>query len=290
MGDEADTHPWIKRIQFVRVSVEIDIGGRRFGVSTVMSANKNAVARLKDGMIVISLPSSWPKEEKERVWKSLLARAQKAIRKGRWRPESSRKVGFAHGQRIIALGNEFEIHFSPSHRFRSRTLGRRIEVGVVEDHPERDARASKLVRRELGKSLMPQVSARIDALNREHFGARLGQVSLRDNTSRWGSCSHDGSISLNLRLLFMPGEILDYVIVHELAHTRYRSHGKKFWTLVERVVPDHREKRKWLRENGWRYPCSDPQHPVSSHETPDEREGIAMGQQTLDEPVSDEPY
>jgi predicted metal-dependent hydrolase len=49
----------------------------------------------------------------------------------------------------------------------------------------------------------------------------------------------------------MPEDILDYVIVHELAHTKYRSHGPRFWALVEKVMPDHREKRRWLGKNGW---------------------------------------
>jgi predicted metal-dependent hydrolase len=237
--------------------VEVEISGRTFLVSTVPSANRNAIAKLRGQTIVISLPSRWPSSEKERVWKNLYKRAVRAIEKGKWRPENSRKIGFSDGQRIVALGNEFEIALMPHHKFRSRTIGRKIEVGIVEAHPERDERVSRLVRRELEKTLMPALRARVHEINRQHFGAGLGEISLRDNTSRWGSCSPDGSISLSIRLLFMPQGILDYVIVHELAHTRYRSHGPRFWALVEKAVPDHKERRKWLRENGWKYPESD---------------------------------
>ncbi|HSB47033.1 MAG TPA: M48 family metallopeptidase [Candidatus Bilamarchaeum sp.] len=236
--------------------MEIEIGGTTFSVDTVPSANRNAVAKLRGRTIVISLPSRWPASEKERVWKSLLGRAVRAIERGKWKPESSSKVEFSHGQKIFALGKEFEIAFVPHSRFRSRTVGRRIEINTVEGHPEMASRASRLVRRELEKALMPELEARVHELNRRHFCASLGGISLRDNTSRWGSCSPDGSISLSIRLLFMPGEILDYVIVHEIAHTRYRSHGPRFWALVERAVPDHKGRRKWLRENGWKYPGS----------------------------------
>ena len=58
-------------------------------------------------------------------------------------------------------------------------------------------------------------------------------------------------MTLNIRLLFMPEEILDYVIVHELAHSRYMSHGKRFWALVAKVLPDYDRRRKWLRDKGW---------------------------------------
>jgi predicted metal-dependent hydrolase len=236
--------------------VEVEIGGKTFSVSTIASANRNAIARLKGQTIVISLPSRWPESEKERVWKSLYKRAVQSIERGKWRPENSRKLEFANGQRIVAFGNEFEITFLSHHKFRSRTSGRKIEVCLVEDHPEKNERVSRLVRRELEKTLMPHLIARVHGINRKHFSAELGEISLRDNTSRWGSCSPDGSISLSFRLLFMPQEILDYVIVHELAHTKYRSHGPRFWGLVEKVVPDHMERRKWLKENGWKYPES----------------------------------
>lgn len=235
--------------------MEVEIGGRTFRVSTIASSNRNAVARLKGRTIVISLPSKWPASEKERIWNNLYRRAVRSIERGRWRPENSRKLGFSHGQTIVAMGNEFEIALMPHRNFRSRTLGRKIEVGVVEDHPETSERASRLVRKELERNLMPLLAARVHSINREHFGSSLREISLRDNTSRWGSCSSSGSISLSFRLLFMPQEILDYVIVHELAHTKYRSHGPRFWALVEKVVPDHKERRKWLRENGWKYPA-----------------------------------
>ena len=98
---------------------------------------------------------------------------------------------------------------------------------------------------------MPAVRARINHYNSLHFKADISRITLRDNTTTWGSCSRDGYINLNMRLLFMPEEILDYVIVHELAHTKYLSHGKRFWGLVEKTLPDYNKRRRWLRDNGW---------------------------------------
>ncbi len=234
--------------------MEVIIGGKRFQVSRTLSRNRNAAAKLRGGTIHISLPSRWPSGEKERVAENLLRRSIKAIESGRWRDEAQTRVAFSHGQTVTAMGMPFDISFVPGSRFGSRVRGSRIEVRTDDAHPEKDARASAIVRRKIIHAAMPALAARVELMNREHFGSQVRSVRVRDTVSRWGSCSPRGDISLSFRLLFMPQEILDYVIVHELAHTRYRSHGPRFWALVEKAVPDHKERRRWLRENGWAYP------------------------------------
>ncbi|MDD5340533.1 MAG: M48 family metallopeptidase [Candidatus ainarchaeum sp.] len=227
----------------------VAIGGRTFAIMRIASSNRNATARLKGETIVISLPSRWQASERERVGASLMKRAVRAIEKGRWKPGRAGRARFFHGQRLRALGREFEIIMARGKRFGAKAKGQRIEVRAAE-HPDADTRISGLVRREITRELMPQLLGRVNAINETHFQASIPKVTVRDNLTRWGSCAPDGAISLNFRLLFMPERVLDYVIVHELAHTRYRSHGPRFWALVEKALPGHREQRKWLRENG----------------------------------------
>ena len=84
------------------------------------------------------------------------------------------------------------------------------------------------------------------------MGVSYGKVAIRDQKTRWGSCSRNGNLNFNWKLSLVPDEILDYVIVHELAHRIEMNHSADFWREVEKVLPDYRERRKWLKENGTR--------------------------------------
>lgn len=84
------------------------------------------------------------------------------------------------------------------------------------------------------------------------MGLSYGKVRVKDMRSLWGSCSARGDLSFNVRLLGAPPEVLDYVVVHELAHRRWRGHGRRFWDLVVRHCPEARRHRRWLRANGTR--------------------------------------
>jgi predicted metal-dependent hydrolase len=74
-----------------------------------------------------------------------------------------------------------------------------------------------------------------------------GFIRIRRQKSIWGSCTRDGNLQFNFALKSLPGPIIDYVIVHELCHLREHNHSHNFWSLVSRMIPDHKEKRKVLR-------------------------------------------
>lgn len=82
-------------------------------------------------------------------------------------------------------------------------------------------------------------------------GLAFERVQIRRQRTRWGSCSRNGTISLNVCLLFQPPAVVNYLLVHELAHTRHMNHSRRFWALVERIEPRWRELDAVL-SHGWR--------------------------------------
>ncbi|MBR2187880.1 MAG: M48 family metallopeptidase, partial [Eubacterium sp.] len=81
-------------------------------------------------------------------------------------------------------------------------------------------------------------------------GVTYGRITIRNQRSKWGSCSSKGNLNFNCLLMLAPDEVVDYVVVHELCHRIEMNHSKAFWELVERVLPDYRSSRKWLKEHG----------------------------------------
>lgn len=81
-------------------------------------------------------------------------------------------------------------------------------------------------------------------------GGTYQRITIRDQKTRWGSCSAGGTLSFNWRLMLAPPAVLDYVVIHELCHLTHMNHSKAFWALVESVCPDYRTHRKWLKDHG----------------------------------------
>lgn len=81
-------------------------------------------------------------------------------------------------------------------------------------------------------------------------GGSYTSVTIRDQKTRWGSCSSRGTLSFNYRLIFAPPAVLDYVVVHELCHLTHMNHSKEFWNMVGSVMPDYQTHKRWLREHG----------------------------------------
>lgn len=86
-------------------------------------------------------------------------------------------------------------------------------------------------------------------------GGQYTKITIRDQKTRWGSCSSNGTLSFSFRLMLAPPRVLDYVVVHELCHLTHMNHSKEFWNMVETILPDYKEHRKWLKENGHTLRC-----------------------------------
>lgn len=84
-------------------------------------------------------------------------------------------------------------------------------------------------------------------------GVTYGRITIRNQRSRWGSCSSKGNLNFNCLLMLFPDDVIDYVVVHELCHRKHMNHSAQFYAEVERVFPKYRRCQKWLKENGGLY-------------------------------------
>ena len=84
------------------------------------------------------------------------------------------------------------------------------------------------------------------------MGVTYGNITIRNQKTRWGSCSSEKNLNFNWKLILAPPEVLDYVVVHELCHLKEMNHSKAFWDEVGKVMPEYETYKLWLKENGWK--------------------------------------
>ncbi len=96
------------------------------------------------------------------------------------------------------------------------------------------------------RKITERFSSRVQYYSRR-MGVTVGRITIRNQKTRWGSCSAKGNLNFNYQLYYLPEELLDYVVVHELAHRRYMNHSEAFWNEVEKYCPSYRQCRERLK-------------------------------------------
>ncbi|MEJ7716900.1 MAG: SprT family zinc-dependent metalloprotease [Thermoleophilaceae bacterium] len=182
-------------------------------------------------------------EEKRRWIERTLRRYEEAVR-------SLPAARLAHGGSVPLLGRELELSVlvEPGRvRARVRLRGdRRLEVAVGEPGPDALRKALEpWYRRRAEAEIGPRLSAAA-----MRAGASYGRLVIRNQRTRWASCSSSGTMSFNWRLLLAPEAVLEYVIEHEVAHLAVPDHSRRFWALLAERCPAYREHERWLRDHG----------------------------------------
>lgn len=103
--------------------------------------------------------------------------------------------------------------------------------------------------RDLANQALEVIPKRV-AYFAEIVGVAYGRITIRNQKSKWGSCSNKGNLNFNCLLMLMPTEVQDYIVVHELCHRKEMNHSPKFWAEVRKVLPDYEKQKSWLKEHG----------------------------------------
>lgn len=227
----------------------LEVNGNRYRLKIHMDRRRYSRASVNRNSINIRIPSFMPESWKRGEIEKLKQWAVGKIITNPKKFSQPKHSGYENGQKIKIIGREFILKISEEERikFFTKLSGNEIEIRIPKGkHPY----VGKIISKMISKEFLGFLKERTVMLNNIYFHKNIGKIVMKNNKSTWGSCSPRGDVTIATKLLLAPVEIIDYVIIHELAHLVVRGHSKKFWQAVEKAMPDYKERRKWLRKNG----------------------------------------
>ncbi|MFZ1302214.1 MAG: SprT family zinc-dependent metalloprotease [Candidatus Microsaccharimonas sp.] len=220
------------------------IQDKEFGKITVRRSAKATQVRLRvapDGTLRASMPLYAPLFLLKRLLKSSREELRQLLE------QSHPKANFHDGQQI---GKSHTIIVRPSARLSAKVKGQHILVELPAGESLNEGETAQTVREAVIAALRVEAKSYLPkrlAYLAEQLGFSYERVRFSHASGRWGSCSSTGTISLNIALMKLPFELIDYVLVHELAHTRQMNHSPEFWELVKVGDPLYSRHRKLLK-------------------------------------------
>ncbi|MEA3458879.1 MAG: M48 family metallopeptidase [Candidatus Thermoplasmatota archaeon] len=232
----------------------LEINGTKYPVKIHYEKRKNSRVSIRRTTINIRIPSFLEDKEKNEQLKKMKNWAKSKIIENpeKFRPKQQKEYKDSD---IVEINDEefiLRIEFKDKKSSSARLAGNTIKLSVSNNlsKEEQNNHISSLISRCIAYKRLPKLQEKIYKLNKTHFSQKINKIFFKHNKSNWGSCSNAGNINISTRLLFAPDDILEYVCIHELAHLIEQNHSNKFWSLVEKAMPDYKEKERWLKENG----------------------------------------
>lgn len=213
-------------------------------INQLQRSNRKTIAILVDGegKVIVRAPHRVPMEliwdfvKSKQEWIEERKRAAKARAK-------TPRHQFVEGEQFLVLGRQVPLLLVPA------TKGLRFDGGHFLLGTHQPGSETRLFEQIYKKIARAHFTERLGSLSAQ-FGYHVGQFRLSSARTRWGSCSTRGTISLTWRLVMAPPDVIDYVILHELAHLKFHDHSNNFWGEVKWMMPNYAEKRTWLKVHG----------------------------------------
>jgi predicted metal-dependent hydrolase len=203
----------------------------------------------RDGAVVVQAPVRTSKSEIETFLEEKKEWLKKRMLEQREKNRECRERSFVTGETFLLLGAPYPLQVL--HSFESN--GNRAPLSFTEGCfvlrrecvPRGKILFSEWYRERASDHIIERVRSFSSALGCFPLRVRIGNAECR-----WGSCSADNRLSFSWRLIMAPPPVIDYVVLHEIAHLMEKNHSRRFWNILEAIMPDYRRHRLWLNENG----------------------------------------
>jgi len=225
------------------------INGNGFKVKVIKSSRRKTMAlKVKDQNVAIHIPSLLPISvaqdfiDKKSLWiqAKLHQQSQQVVIEKQ----------FEQGERFILLGKPYSLSLQQAAS--KPTLS--LSGDNIVCHLQLDKKKQSAIRAAFITWYKQQATnylhARCNQLSKQ-TGLSAKSIEVKTYRARWGSCTLSGDIQFNWKLIMAPPDVIDYVIIHELCHTRHHNHSANFWQLVARCMPDYQTRRNWLKMHGY---------------------------------------
>ena len=212
---------------------------------------KTVQITLDDGIVRVAAPARLPDSKLQEI---VLNRAPWIVSRLSASPAEAEPMRFVSGETLPYLGRDVLLVVEPSGVQSAAVRFDRWRFHVEAPQIADDGERREMVRRAVVEWYRARAAERLPK-ETDRWRARLGwderpRILVRDQRSRWGSCASDGTIRFNWRLMMLEPSLIEYIVVHELAHRTVKNHSAEFWTLVARFLPDVQQRRRRLREAG----------------------------------------
>jgi predicted metal-dependent hydrolase len=195
-----------------------------------------------DGSVIVRAPMKTPEKA---VWK-FVEQHSAWIEKKKAEVLSADVVlpkQYEPGETFLFLGESYPLDIA-KHQRQPLLLD-----GTFKLSEAASARAEKVLEHWYRQQARRIIQERVEFYAKQ-YGFQYQGIKINSARTRWGSCSRKGSLNFSWRLIMAPPEQVDYVVVHELSHTVHHNHSKRFWKKVETILPDYKERQKWLKKHG----------------------------------------
>jgi predicted metal-dependent hydrolase len=213
-------------------------------ISNIIRSKRRSIALIveRDGSLVVRAPLQASDETIRRLVESKADWIKTTQEKARKLGPAPVRKKFVDGEEFWYLGQAYRLEI-----VKGKKTDLHLDVSFKMSPATRPkARlAFESWYKKQAKTLIP---GRVGVLATQ-YGFEYQRIRITSARTRWGSCSTRGTLSFTWRLVMAPEDMIDYVIVHELAHLRIHNHSREFWTQVGLIMPDYKEKRLWLKKN-----------------------------------------